>query len=268
MVSFQIHRGSTAHRTVSVPGFEVTDSTFPPGMTSPVHGHARPVLSVTLTGRFEHRTARQEVDCTAAAGFVKPAGEPHRNEVGTVPSRVLSIQPSSEALARLGTFRSVFDEPKVVADARIGEIAWRLAGELEEPDDLWRLSAEGLLLQALGVAARTASRRPTTRPAWLNPVLEILHDRFNDPPRIAEIAAEVEVDERELAEEFLAHLQISIGGYARRLRLERACRRLIETADPIAGVATEAGFSDQSHLTRVMKGALGITPAEYRRDRG
>lgn len=268
MASFQIHRGSTIHHTVSVPGFEVTDSTFPAGMTSPVHDHRRPVLSVTLTGRFEHHTGREDVDCTAAAGFVKPAGEPHENEVGTVPSRVLSIEPSAEILERLGRFRTVFDEPRVVADPRIGEIAWRLAGELEEPDDLWSLAAEGLLQQALGVAARSASNRPIARPEWLGPVLEILHERFRDPPGIAELATEAGVDERELAERFLAHLHVPVGTYARRLRLERACERLARSDDPIAGVAVEAGFSDQSHLTRAMKKTLGVTPAEYRRDRG
>ncbi|MDX1661074.1 MAG: AraC family transcriptional regulator [Gemmatimonadota bacterium] len=265
MTSFQIHRGSTVHRSVSVAGFELTDSTFPAGMGSPVHDHARPVLSITLSGRFEHRLEGEEAGCTEAVGFVKPAGEPHQNEVGTVPSRVLSIEPSATMVDRLGRYREVFDEPREVPDPRIGEIAWRLVGEIERPDDLWALVAEGLLLQALGVVGRTASRRTVPRPEWLNPVLELLHDRFRDPPRLAWIAAEVGVEERELAEGFRDHLHVSVGSYARRLRIQHACRRLTESDEPIARIATGSGFSDQSHLTRVMKKALGVTPAEYRR---
>ncbi|MEO1086944.1 MAG: AraC family transcriptional regulator, partial [Acidobacteriota bacterium] len=36
---------------------------------------------------------------------------------------------------------------------------------------------------------------------------------------------------------------------------------------PIADIAVEAGFSDQSHLTRAFKAAFGITPGAWRRRR-
>jgi AraC family transcriptional regulator len=56
----------------------------------------------------------------------------------------------------------------------------------------------------------------------------------------------------------------SIGDYIRRLRVEHARRALVGTRRPIAEIALEAGFSDQSHLTRLMKRSLGITPAALR----
>jgi AraC-like DNA-binding protein len=34
---------------------------------------------------------------------------------------------------------------------------------------------------------------------------------------------------------------------------------------PLASVALECGFADQSHLTRRFKGAVGVTPAAWRR---
>lgn len=54
--------------------------------------------------------------------------------------------------------------------------------------------------------------------------------------------------------------------YLVRLRLHYAAEMLLQ-GDSIAGVAAEAGFSDQSHLTRHFKRAFGITPRQYLLDR-
>jgi transcriptional regulator GlxA family with amidase domain len=40
---------------------------------------------------------------------------------------------------------------------------------------------------------------------------------------------------------------------------------LLDTERPVAEIALETGFSDQSHLTRVFRRALGETPAALRR---
>jgi AraC family transcriptional regulator len=49
----------------------------------------------------------------------------------------------------------------------------------------------------------------------------------------------------------------------REFRVRRAMRLLSEGATP-ADVAAETGFSDQPHLTRVMKSRIGLTPGQYR----
>ena len=51
-------------------------------------------------------------------------------------------------------------------------------------------------------------------------------------------------------------------------RLERACALLAGTRRPIADIALETGFSDQSVLTRAMRGAMDTTPAAYRKAAG
>ncbi|MFF4759837.1 AraC family transcriptional regulator [Streptomyces sp. NPDC001292] len=47
----------------------------------------------------------------------------------------------------------------------------------------------------------------------------------------------------------------------RTLRRVALARKAIELGEPIAQVATETGFADQSHLTRQFKRTYGITPA-------
>jgi len=50
--------------------------------------------------------------------------------------------------------------------------------------------------------------------------------------------------------------------YICRLRLERA-QLLIRKGVPAATAASEAGFYDQSHLSRHFKSVLGMTPRQY-----
>ena len=52
--------------------------------------------------------------------------------------------------------------------------------------------------------------------------------------------------------------------YVRRKRAEQA-QRLLEEGRPPAEVAHEAGYADQSHLTRDLRERLGRTPGEIRR---
>lgn len=51
-----------------------------------------------------------------------------------------------------------------------------------------------------------------------------------------------------------------------RQRIERAQRLLKETDMPLASIALESGFANQSHLTQVFKRHLGLTPHVYRQD--
>ncbi|WP_426341641.1 helix-turn-helix domain-containing protein [Pseudoduganella sp. S-14] len=49
------------------------------------------------------------------------------------------------------------------------------------------------------------------------------------------------------------------------MRLNRACELLRHTGLPIADIALNSGFGDQSALTRAMRSRLDTTPAAYRR---
>jgi AraC-like DNA-binding protein len=57
----------------------------------------------------------------------------------------------------------------------------------------------------------------------------------------------------------------TIGDYVMGLRMQLACRRIVETEWPLSDVAAEAGFADHSHLTRVFRRFIGQTPSAYRK---
>lgn len=56
--------------------------------------------------------------------------------------------------------------------------------------------------------------------------------------------------------------------YIRRLRVRIACRALVYTEKPLADVALECGFADQSHFAREFRNQIRQTPRQYREHYG
>ena len=47
-------------------------------------------------------------------------------------------------------------------------------------------------------------------------------------------------------------------------RIEQAKTLMRRTSEPLASIALEVGFTDQSHLTQVFRRATGVTPGRFR----
>ncbi len=128
---------------------------------------------------------------------------------------------------------------------------------------------EGLVLELLALAARRqntdaigAERRS---PRWLGQARALLHDRYRENLRLADVADAIGVHPAHLARAFRLRYGTPLGTYARGLRLTWAAGRLADSDDAIAQIALEAGFFDQSHFTRTFKRHFGLTPLAYRR---
>jgi AraC family transcriptional regulator len=55
--------------------------------------------------------------------------------------------------------------------------------------------------------------------------------------------------------------------YVMKMRLEKACHLMITTSESLSQIALSVGFSDQSHLCKRFKQALGQSPSNWRRER-
>lgn len=55
--------------------------------------------------------------------------------------------------------------------------------------------------------------------------------------------------------------------YVMRRRLETVCHLMMTSSDSLSQIALSAGFSDQSHLCKRFKQALGQSPSNWRRER-
>jgi len=93
-------------------------------------------------------------------------------------------------------------------------------------------------------------------------VLRHIGQNLNQPLTLSDLAGLTRLSMWRFATVFREQVGVAPHRYICRLRLERA-QLLIRAGVPTATAASEAGFYDQSHLSRHFKSVLGMTPGQY-----
>ena len=104
-------------------------------------------------------------------------------------------------------------------------------------------------------------------PAYLRSAVDFILTNLAEPLLLDDIAAAAGVSPATLQRLFAAWHETTPIRYLGGLRLERAKALLATTRKPIAEIALDCGYSEQSALTRALRRDAGVTPARYRRDR-
>lgn len=95
-------------------------------------------------------------------------------------------------------------------------------------------------------------------------VLLRIRDGYREPLPNRELAAQAGLSVRAFERRFQQSFHVTPQHYIRRLRIRMACRALVFTDRPLADVAIECGFADQSHLGHEFRRQTGRTPGAYR----
>ena len=253
-------------RAVAVEGFSLREGLHPAGSSLPWHRHPGATICFVYSGGFAERYAGVTLDCSPGTLKITPAEEPHSNRFGREETRGLLIEADPAGLGRLGPHARVLEERASFHDAHLSLLGCRLLAELRAGDSAAPLAIEGLVLEVLAGAARASQLRlhGTMPPRWVTEARDLLHD----PGRVGslgELAEAVGVHPVTLARGFRKAYGCSVGAYLRRLRVARAAQRLAETDNPLAGIALEAGFADQSHFSNLFRRETGVSPSAFRR---
>ncbi len=247
----------------------LSEAAYAPRLALPGHSHRHAGFCLVLRGRYTESYGRTLLECGPASVKFQPAGEVHTDLYGPESVRSFIVELTAEWLARVGAGGLVSGGPAVFRDPPTAWLMMRLRAEFHAADEESPVAIEGLVLELI---AKTSRRRKAVkrggRPPWLRQAREFLDEGFSSPVSLSAAAAAVGVHPVHLAQTFRLHYRCSVGEYLRRRRVEFACRRIASSNDSLAEVALAAGFSSQSHLSRVFKRVTGMTPAEYRAGSG
>ncbi len=165
----------------------------------------------------------------------------------------------------MGSWSRTLDRIQHVRGVTPATLAMRLYREFHIMDEASPLAIEGLVLELIADLSRRAGPRSERKPApWLRRTREILHAQLSERIQLNDVAKAVEVHPVHLAREFRKAYGCTLGEYLRRLRIEFCCRKLSTSDVPLVQIALAAGFSSQSHFSRVFKRHTGATPNEFR----
>jgi transcriptional regulator GlxA family with amidase domain len=124
-----------------------------------------------------------------------------------------------------------------------------------------------LFLRRPGNQAQFSATLSTQEPLR-EPLREVQHHVIEHPAAdlsVEALADHAHMSPRHFARAFRAEAGVTPARYVERVRLEAARRRLEDTTEPIASVATACGFGTAETMRRVFLRALDVGPAEYRR---
>lgn len=251
-----------------VGGLTLTEYSFPPNGTIASHRHEQSYLSLVLHGGWRESYGNQRRERKPWTLSVHPAGEIHSERLSKAGGRAFHVEFSSVWLRGLDDYAALLTRPVQVEGGPLTWLAMRLHGEFRGAEPHSGLIVEGLVLESIGTLARMALRHNEGGvPSWLSRARDILQARFSEPLSLQQVAQEIGVHPVHLARTFRLRYHCSIGEYLRQRRLEYACRALARSTRPVAEIAHEAGFVDQSHLSRTMRRFLGMPPGAFRRTR-
>jgi AraC-like DNA-binding protein len=146
-------------------------------------------------------------------------------------------------------------------DPALAESFRRLFRSVSDPS--CRLAAEAeLVMLRVALDDRRVQR---LKPARVSHAIQALQD---DPARsltLAELSDMTGLSRFHFLRSFALATGLTPHAFRVQARLHLA-RRLIMTGQPLAAVAAEAGFADQSHLTRLFARSYGMTPGLFARN--
>lgn len=206
---------------------------------------------------------------------VVPAGYSRIWEISAPTSKLtIGITPwfMHETAASLGlNGDSIAIAPQLhVKDARLERICWGLLDELQSDVPLGRLYAESLgCALAVGLLKNFAPKVPP-RPAGmpkrrLTRVLDYIRENVARDLSLAELAGVASVSPSHFKVLFKTAVGVPVHQYVINTRVDRALKLLVHSDVPLADIALQAGFANQSHLSRHMRRLHGVSPATIRR---
>ncbi|HEY3949834.1 helix-turn-helix transcriptional regulator [Phenylobacterium sp.] len=215
------------------------------------------MLSLFVIGSFSNRTEAGEKFIAGPSAIFYQAGAAHQNTVGPNGFEQIEIEFDPAWLGR-----SLLPRAPVahwiggVTGARARTIARLCASEL----------AEDQFRSVLRQFVRGGASQPQPRsPEWVDAVAQ--RARAEGTATVTELARQVGRHPSWLGSAYGRAFGERLQETAARIRVERAARLLRETDEPLALIALDAGFCDQSHMNRTFRRFLGRSPILVREDR-
>ncbi|HEX4080491.1 MAG TPA: AraC family transcriptional regulator [Rhizomicrobium sp.] len=207
------------------------------------HAHDEASMGIVVHGGFLERIGNGERDYGRGHVAFVPAGVMHSQLFGAAGARQIIFRPPNswlDYLADCGT--KLADAPHSGAPP-FRHLADRLFAEMHNNDGFSAVAREGILLEIVAAFGRTgiAGAARATPPPWLRAARDFLHDNACAPLSLAEIARAAGRHEIHLAREFRRYYGVSVGTYARQLRVEKAARLLAMSMIGISAIALDCG---------------------------
>ena len=251
-----------------VSDFTLTETLYPARLMLSKHSHERASFSFVLKGGYTEKYGNKIRQCEPSKVIYLPSGETHSDNFLSVGARALHIEIDLRWQIRFGEATALPSDSTDFQGGIIASLFHKLYQEFRAKMDIATpLAIEGLILEIIAASLRNTTERTTKKERIkdLERARDFLHAHFAEPNSLARIVELTGMQPTYLARAFRHRYGCTVGEYVRRLRIEVACRELSDSEKPLACIAQNAGFFDQSHFSKTFKLLMGQSPAAYRK---
>jgi AraC family transcriptional regulator len=221
----------------------------------PPHRHVNDYVCVVLTGGFAEQERNDWHERKAGSIFTHRAGETHHDHFG--PRGAVCVNLHFATGEPGPNFEGVCSASGLVSAEKL---AFELAVSSREELVMASLAAE-----IMG-DIRPGRRSARDRGKWIDRIVQAISDEPERRWTLGELAEIAERHPVHVAQSFRSSTGISLGSFQRVRRLTSLSLALRTGDIPLAALAADFGYCDQSHMTAEFRGAFGVSPGRYRRD--
>ena len=243
-------------RVRSLPGARASRVIHPPGQRIDEHRHDWPLLTIPALGGYREEFDGGAIAIDGPAVIFHPPGRCHANCIHARGMETFSIEFDPAWLKHSGVHLP-FDRSRYWLGGEVALASRRLMR-------LWTVGRVDERSVRDGTAAflRAAHAQPAQRvPTWFERARR-LTSRHGLPA--SDIARRLDLNPTWLAHAYRTAAGEGLRETAIRRRVEEAVAALRDTSRPIADIALDHGFCDQSHLNRALRRLTGRTPLQIR----
>jgi AraC family transcriptional regulator len=229
----------------------------------PRHSHESAYVSLLMYGQYRDRLTGRLVEYAPFQAGFRPALTEHTDEYGEGVNLFFNVEIGARFLDALLAEDAQSVVPPMLCGARTAIFACGLYHNFMN-ETFSELAAESVVAEMMGDICGMRQVPELATPRWLVRAIDYLHENCSRSLALLEVAREAGVHPVHLSRVFRMRFGTTMGALANQVRIQRACRILSEDKNPLCDIASDCGFSDQSHFSRVFKAMLGITPARFR----
>ena len=238
--------------------FNVEHSVYPPGLYMAPHRDKLSRISIILDGELNESTRDRSVVASRNYVVIKPNQVVHENKFGTQPLRLLSISFNDNEL-----FTRLFKKWQWIHHPGIHVMGIRLWTEIQRAgNEKALMGVLGQFISTLNGIRQLDNSRQTLWPEVLKQALE---SNLDESQSITQLSDQLAMHRVSLARGFRKIYGLSPIQFRNYARVMTALNDLATSGKSLAAIAYNAGFADQSHLTRTLRSLAGCTPAGFRK---
>lgn len=257
--------GAFAGQTVSreIAGALLSEVKHSNAVSVAPHAHEAPYFSLLLEGSYWESAADFAVRYEPYTVVFHDALTEHRDAIDAAGCRMFFV----ELLAPWTDVIAATPRPAHLFELNGGAPVWlilRLHREFLFGDAASSLTVESVVFELCEYLSESTGETGH-EPEWIPRAEELLRSRLSARVDLRALAAQIGINPSHLCRTFRRFRRRTIGDYVLGLRMQFVCRKLAETRESLSDIAEQAGFNDQSYMTRMFKRVTGTAPGAYRR---